>query len=1482
MNFPVKLNSLNSNWVKFIYMLSFFVLLSHQGNTQVTANFSANKTEGCTPLSNVQFTDFSTTLGGPIISRVWDLGEGAPITGNDSIVFKTYNVPGCYDVSLIVSDGVDFDTLFIEDYICVYDHPNVSFSISEPTGCAPLLVSFYNTSTIADAEFESIEWNFGNVIDSTQFDSTTYIYNNEGTYTVCLTVTDSNGCGGSGPEGTVCLIDTVNVLESPVAGINVVGSPNSCNVPYTVSFENASTGNSIILYDWDFGDLNGSSVEDPDHTYTAQGVYDVSLVVENSLGCSDSILQSDLVSVGGVTGSIYLNQNPVCGGEDLLFSAASNSAISYQWVWDCCGNFTGQSNTLTIGDNLSGFQYVDLILTGNGGCTDTIRDSVFVDQLIANFNLSGSYFCETPFTLDLFDNSTSSTAVSSWQWFINGTDILTTQNPTVILNTEGDVSVDLIVQSENGCVDTASNSSAVQVFVLEPIIQYDDSGGCAPLTVNFAGSVEGGFLDSVATWSWNFGDPGSGANNTSGNQAEAHVFNDPGFYEVVLTVLDVSGCEHTDTFEVVVGLQQNASFTVFPDTSCASDPVLFQNQSTDTNLITFYFWEFGDGGKGIVKDPGHIYLDTGWMNVTLIVENDMCFDTMTVDSAVYILAPVVLPTRTIDCNNPNDIQFTFTNIGADLWYWDFGDGSPIDSSFMDTVHHLYADTGKYTITLTGYNNATGCSYESTISVRVTSLQAMLTDSTPLVCSFLSEVFDASSSSDANTWTWFFGSDTNAYVGEVVQYLFEDSGQYDVTLIVSDTNNCHDTLVTNIEVVYIKADFTVSDTVGCNPLEIQLNNLSYAEYGIETYEWGFSDLTVDSVENPSHVFNGAGTYVITLKVIDSLSCYNVHSFPGLITVHGPNLGFSNSSNICINNPVQFTNSTINIAGNALLYEWFFGDGTSSTDENPAHVYPDTGFYNVTLIALDPVLGCTDTLTDTNSVIIENAPTAYFNATPTALGCYPGFVQFFDTSQSVFTITNWHWIFGDGGTSDSIQNPGHQYPLPGFYDITLIVNTAGGCSDTLVKEDYIEVQGPYAEFSYFPDSICKGGQVTFIIDSMYNVNSFDWDFGNGQNAINVMNDTTLKSYDNSIGTIYPKLIFRSDSSCEKVISDSLYIYMVEADFDVSDSVLCSENASVDLSSNALNADDLQWILGDGTIISNQANINHVFQNQGTYNVQLVISNDETGCMDTATHLIHVGTILNASISNDTSICAGDSLTLFAFAPTVPEDSINWSSNNAYLNNFMGNEIVSYGEDDYMVQVLLVDSNGCVLNDTIVVDLINLFEASFVQPQDGDTSILFGQEVQIEISVAPEQEYIFIWSPEENLDCNDCSDPISSPDETTEYTITILDSLSCASQELVAHIEIIKEVKASVPTAFTPNGDGDNDTIYVRGWGIKELLEYRIYNRWGELVYNNPGDINDGWDGTYKNTVQEMDSYAVTVKALGYNDKVVEYKGFINLIR
>ena len=132
---------------------------------------------------------------------------------------------------------------------------------------------------------------------------------------------------------------------------------------------------------------------------------------------------------------------------------------------------------------------------------------------------------------------------------------------------------------------------------------------------------------------------------------------------------------------------------------------------------------------------------------------------------------------------------------------------------------------------------------------------------------------------------------------------------------------------------------------------------------------------------------------------------------------------------------------------------------------------------------------------------------------------------------------------------------------------------------------------------------------------------------------------------------------------------------------------------------------------------------------------------------------------------------------------------------------------------------------------------------------------------------------------LYCNYCSSIMVSPQNNTCYRLRGENSYGCVSYDDVC-VRVIKDWDVYIPNTFTPNGDGVNDKVYVRGFGIAQM-NFRIYNRWGQLVFES-GSPAYGWDGTFKGVLQPMDVYAYTLIVQYGDGTVVNKKGDITLIR
>lgn len=294
-----------------------------------------------------------------------------------------------------------------------------------------------------------------------------------------------------------------------------------------------------------------------------------------------------------------------------------------------------------------------------------------------------------------------------------------------------------------------------------------------------------------------------------------------------------------------------------------------------------------------------------------------------------------------------------------------------------------------------------------------------------------------------------------------------------------------------------ADFTGTPTSGPSPLTVSFTDQSTGDP--TEWDWDFGDSFTSTDQNPVHTYNNDGTYDVSLTA-RNVDGEDTETKVGYIQVGGavaPTAAFSGtptSGNAPLD--VTFTDES---TGDPTSWSWDFGDGNTSTTQNPVHTYNNDGTYTVSLTATNAQ--GSDTHTENNYITVGSGPqppTAAFSGTPTS-GNAPLAVTF--TDESTGTPTSWSWDFGDGNTSTA-QNPANTYTADGTYTVSLTATNAQG-SDTHTENNYITVggaaQAPTAAFTadpmvgYVPYS--SRMEVTFTDASTDTPTSWSWDFGDG---------------------------------------------------------------------------------------------------------------------------------------------------------------------------------------------------------------------------------------------------------------------------------------------------------------------------------------------------------------------------------------------------
>ncbi len=1437
--------------MKYINVLYIITLICFNEFVYSQADFSASETEGCGTL-DVNFTNLSVPAGSAFF---WDFGDGQTSTlENPSII---YTNPGSYTVSLTV-DGALTETK--NNYITVHSKPVPDFSsASDLTGCAPLGVNFSGSD--GGSTITTWYWDFGDG-NTSGLQNPTHVYNVQNTLNVTLVVIDDNTC-----QGSVSKTNYATVYK-PVADFDA-DNRFACQGTINANFTNMSSALGVSpSYLWDFGDGSTSTQTNPTHLYPENGHYTVMLTVTDENNCKNTKSVNNFIVLESVNANFTLLTDTICPNKSYTFSNLSSNANNYLWDFGDSTSSTAKNPKHTYKE--TGNYIVDLKVSNSGECFDSYSKSINVQEVVANFEPERYFACSLPATIGYKNKSING---ETWDWRFGNKTFSTEFEPRVIFKDQGAFIDTLIVTSKFGCCDTLISDSAlitkVPIAYCTPnnFVRPNDGKGCIPLTVNF--KDETNYItdyDYIEKWNWNFGD-----DSTSTLQNPSHQYTSIDVFWVTLDITTKLGCKSSTATTAKVGDVQKANFkSNAPDTICASQKVQFTDLSQDSKLVNEWYWKFGDGVTSTKKNPLHGYKNVGSMDVTLLAYHNGCPAKVVKEDYIYIKGPYAEVSYNIDCETPYNAILKGKILEASTFSWNFGDGSPLNSNQENPVH-TYSSRGDYLVKLHAENPSNACTYDAEKQITITDINANFTNDKNIGCVNLEVNLNPGTSIDAvpfdyNTtkgkYLWDFGDNTGRLHSNdiAIKHTFKKRGNFPVKLIVKDIHGCESTLTKYIKAYKPAIAFEASQFTGCKPMTVEFTNNTISDTTITEWLWNFGDGKTSILENPVNIYDEFGLYNVSLKAKNLIGCESILEKKDYIESLRPSPDFTtNDQTTCEGIEISFSALT---EENITSYLWSFGDGTTSTLPSPKHTYISTGDFDVSLSLVDDA-GCDSSAIVYKYINVQSPPAVDFVGDDLFTNCFPLIVNFTDRTISP-VLAKWDWDFGDGAIS-SIQNPLHIYNRPGDFAVSLIAKTSNGCTSSLQKSNYVHVGGPYADI-ITEDTICKNTETTLVATNQINVNGLKWFFSNG---VTVENDTAIHVFD-TVGMVYPVLLLTVDDAqtCDKYFMDSIYINELIAQIDTENAEFIGcQPLNVFFRSKSTNATSWKWDFGTGET-SEVENDYYLYADPGSFNAALIV-NDDFGCADTTGVMVTVHPQPTLKSSSDTLICLGDT----AFLSVSGAQLYNWYP-NYNLDNNLSAMPRAFPAITTPYQVEAVDSNNCFNYARVIVE---------VQQQPivniADTTVIIGEPVVLDAT--SDEISTYSWSSQYNIPCSDCSSILVKPTERTVLNLNYSDTSNCfvLSKEII--IDIIEAYTVDVPSALTPNGDGVNDVAYVRGWGIKKLVDFKIFNRFGELVFTS-SDISQGWDGTNGENSQNIETYTYQVKVETYDNHILTKTGTIKLLK
>ncbi len=1197
-------------------------------------------------------------------------------------------------------------------------------------------------------------------------------------------------------------------------------------------------------------------------------------------------------TVCGVEADAGPDQTIPCGTTTTLNGDAESGCggtYTYKWLQNPWLPADVNSQSVTVG---SGTYYLE-VSAGTMACKDTDTVSVFyAGAPTANFSFTTSCSGLTvPFT-DL-----SAGGASSWQWDFGDMTTSNQQNPTHTFPANGTYTVTLTVDNGSGCSGVMSQQVTVNTNI--PSASFTAPAVCEG-TVSAFNDLSAG---APVSWLWNFGDPASGASNTSNSQNPNHSFSAPGTYSVSLEVTNAAGCSNTVVQNVVVNA--NPSITLSDVSICSGD------QTTLSGPAGFnsYAWTPGGNTQSIIVSP----LSTTSYSLT-VIDNNNCQDSDVLDVIVNPL-PVALagsdtticegttailngdgagaggtylwnpgnlagqsvsvsPVSTTDytvratdiqgCSNTDILRvnvnpmpqvsagddtdickgdsITITAIaGGGNYVWNPG------GYLTSSIRVAPANTTTYTVTV---SDGIGCAGIDQVEIVVNPLPVASFSSTAPACVNASVNFsDASNitSGSISNWTWLFGDGQSANVQNPSK-SYTTSGAYNVSLTVASDAGCLDTIVNAININPLPVANAGNDDDICPGFSATLTGS-----GGTQYLW-----TPGGMNTASITVSPASTTLYTLQVTDANGCVNTDEAQVIVNpVPAANAG--------IDRDICFGESTTLVATGIGDYTWTPGN------VNTANYTISPGATSTYTVRVVNVYGCEDS--DEVLVRVNPLPVSSFSSTGPV--CQYSNVSFTDLSSiSSGSISGWEWDLGNGVQS-TVQNPALAYNIPGTYPVNLIVTTDKGCKDTTTNTLTIWAE-PVASFTN--TNVCEGIPIQFTNTSTIADASpltYSWDLGDGTPSGQASPSHLYTGY----GSYLAVLNVTSSNGCNDQITRVVNVYAIpSADFVFNPA--CEDNAAV-FNDRSTVADGFinswYWTFGDGESGMVQSP-SHTYDDPGHYPVNLLIASNH-GCRDSIDGVIRIipRPVADFSTEND---CEGYPIQLTDLSYPVTGSIVQylWSFGDGSTSVDQSPVHLYSSPGWYEVALTVVTDSGCAttLSRPNALQIYDAPDALF-SSTDSEASDLYPL---VNFNNQTGSQAFYYWNFGDGTTSQDYSPSHMYPGiGVYDVQLIAIDFNGCVDS-ILSRVEIRPTSTIYIPNAFTPNGDKRNDQFRIYTTNVV-TLEAQIFDRWGLKVYE-WNNLEGGWDGVVEGDPVQADVYVYRVSTVDVNNKRETRIGHVSLVR
>ncbi len=1384
----------------------------------------------CQLASNVNYTlddvytshEFSAT-GGVIVSpndstsNTVTINWGSGPMGTISAIVT--NATGCVD-----SVSIDINI----------DQPQApDFAISSLEVCSQDTGVVYALPSGLD--FESYEWTVTNgtvTAGGEPSDTSVTVAWNESNNidgTVSVAMVDASGC--------YYLSDTLTVIINPLpTPIFAVGEDTVCAMQQGVVYSLDTTYTSHIWKAEDGTIVAGGGINDSTVTvdWAASATGQVEVLVTDEKGCQQNVILN--VTILPLPDVSFVNPiTAACEESNVIEYTLNDTFENHNWTV-VNGDITNESgNTITVDWGLTQEGFISVEVLGENGCTTSIEDSVKIYQeLQPAIEDLDTIVCGTD--LPLTYTLTESFSTHNWT-IINGQTIGggTINDDYVVIDwDEGATTGTIIIEVAdiNGCGGTQEIT-----FVLYPTTDLNFIN--PQLDVCLGQEITYSIQNSFEEYTWN---PVGGTLMSGGGTTDSTItilWDTEGSGSIEVTAIDVNGCISNLSEIITISPAINPVLMEYPNTICGlGNTVTYTIEGSFDN----YSWDTSNGnavsGGGNSNTVTVEWNNLGVDSVSVTVTNAAnCMETVTAYIEVKEeLALGFLNSATDLCGGSIE---TYTidesNNAFETYDWDIQGGEIVSGGdgFNFVEIDWNASDANSGLVQVSVENAEGCTANYTESITIHPIvEALVTPVDPTICVGSSVELTVSGVDNA-TLTW--ENNANLVIngnGETATANPTSAETY--FLYVTAASGCTDTVEVNVDVLdELTIDYTLSNENICLGTGDSVNVMPT----------GASDYTLTPNNDITQLADGSFNILpdspteYTLIGTSGMGCsdtitfmVNVATPPTVDLPVGIQLGSCEEITV---------NPTVIATGNYEI-EWSPAEGVSDVSILEPLFSPDT-ITTYTLTITDES-GCEMS----DSVTLMPFPVDVNISAGDSLNICEG-----ATAQVTLSgALNYTWTPMTNVTA--INDTTFEIAADGIQEYTITGTDSFGCEAT--NSLYVQESGNIeVSANANDDSICSGDETQLTATGGL---TYAW---TPAESLSDASSATPMAFPN-VTTTYTVTISQG-AGCTDVATVTVEVMPLTEVEAGTDGFICPNESWTLIDATATNYTSIEWTANVTGTFDDATSLNPTFTpdasiSSGTVELTLTAIN-EHGC-ETIEDVVFL-TIEEAApvitFAEDLiEVCEGDAIELTAFLDNEAYQSLDWTGGNDGFGNTNALTTTYQTEmgETGMFDLELTVTTGC----HEVVSSINVIVHPIVEVQilagQENTNIAEGSSIVLEASGDANESYI--WTPAEGLSCTDCANPIANPEESTVYYVT-----STAECSDTARIQVVVEEGDALllPTAFSPNGDGNNDYFHPLGQGY-EITAFKVFNRYGQMVFETHNNNTQGWDGYFNGQQQETGVY------------------------